>query len=412
MDRPSNRPDPIEPNEPTDEPPSPATPAEPSADTTEATGTADTEDVTDTADAADERERDAPERPAITPPADDPLATVHDTSDRLPANLREQMRQDPTFTRLGWGIDNRPQKTDDAEPDDAAEGIRPGAGQDAPRIEARPQELSRSAYAEVVAEHDKHWDAAEANLPPGRLPESAKDLDTEVVESMDPDVRRLLEYQGAKEYIAGNAADRPLFKPASDASPAVQRIFTAIDQGAGHAHIRHGPVGNDQMYADRVAYLEDPAQVDDAKRAAGIDGLNPSKMHRCGREATRIHDAEAFVAAFAAAVKLDEVQAALATPVGPTIDPPDSIKVPISELLGPEGHRYCSGYRLEGGPEAWQARKEWLQARAQGADVTGMPEPSAARIETFEGGNVIIRFKSNGQAYEITTLFVEPVADH
>jgi hypothetical protein len=38
------------------------------------------------------------------------------------------------------------------------------------------------------------------------------------------------------------------------------------------------------------------------------------------------------------------------------------------------------------------------------------PEPRAQPIETFEGGQVIIRFKSNGKAYEINTLFIEPPA--
>jgi hypothetical protein len=265
-----------------------------------------------------------------------------------------------------------------------------------------------SELADRVADHDERWDAAEAGLPPGRLPESAKSLDPDTVESLDPDVRRILEYQGAAEYIAEESPTRPWLEPVVDASPAVQRIFTAIDQGTGHAHIRHGPMGDDQLYADRVARLQDPAQTDIVKREAGIDGLNPTKKHRCSWEATRIHDAGAFTAAFAAAVKLPEVHAALSTPLGPTIDPPDPVKVPIADLLGPDGHRYCSGYRLEGGPEAMQTRKEWLQARAQGEDVTGIPEPRATRIESFEGGSAIIRFKPNGSGYEINTLFVEP----
>ena len=87
--------------------------------------------------------------------------------------------------------------------------------------------------------------------------------------------------------------------------------------------------------------------------------------------------------------------------------------MPIAELLGNDGHKYCSGYRLEGGQEAWQVRKEWLKARARGEDLAGLPEPRAIPIETFEGGHVIIRFKSNGKAYEINALFIDPPAvDH
>ncbi|MFF1818123.1 hypothetical protein ACFVWG_12560 [Kribbella sp. NPDC058245] len=318
------------------------------------------------------------------------------------------------------GMPEAPSTEAPARPDDSKSGTDLGnppsenLGVDGPEAvdQNTPTELPSSGYAERVAEHDKQWDTAEGNLPPGPLPDSAKDLDSEAIESLNPDVRRVLEYQGAAEYIAEKVDAHPWLKPVVDASPAVQRIFTAIDQGTGHAHIRHGPMGSDQMYADRVAYLEDPAQPDVAKREAGIDGLNPAKKHNCGREATRIHDAEAFVAAFAAAIKLPDVQAALATPVEPTIAPPFAVKVPIAELLGPDGHKYCSGYRLEGGQEAWQARKEWQKARALGEDLTDLPEPRAKPIETFEGGNVVIRFKSNGKAYEINTLFVEPpVAD-
>ncbi|QNE18142.1 hypothetical protein F1D05_09880 [Kribbella qitaiheensis] len=300
-------------------------------------------------------------------------------------------------------------------PDDS----KPGAGLGDPPSETwvadvpeavdqnTPTELPRTGSAERLAEHEKHWDTAEANLPPGPLPDSAKNLDPDVIESLDPDVRLLLEYQGAGEYIAKNVEARPWLEPAMDASPAVQRIFAAIDQGAGHAHIRHGPMGTDQMYADRVAYLNDPAQTDIAKREAGIDGLNPNTKHYCDIEATRIHDVAAFVTAFAAAVKLPEVQAALATPVGPSIESPDSFRVPIAQLLGDDGHKYCSGYRLEG-EDARKVRKEWLKARALGEDLTDLAEPRAIPIETFEGGEIVVRFKSNGTAYEISTMFVEP----
>ena len=131
-------------------------------------------------------------------------------------------------------------------------------------------------------------------------------------------------------------------------------------------------------------------------------------MHRCGLRATRIYDAEAFVSAFAAAIKLPDVQAALATSVESTIDRPVAVRVPIAELLGDDGHKYCSGYELEGGREGLRARKEWVKARARGEDLSALPEPKVKPIETFEGGHVVIAFGSNGKAYEINTLFVEP----
>jgi hypothetical protein len=331
-------------------------------------------------------------------PADEPTPDVVDQPEPTRGNEAGESTGEAEESTAASEVEDRENESRKIEPSDSTAET---AG-----------ESSNSPYADVVAEHDEHWENERAQLPPSRLPESARSLSAEDIEAMSPDVRRGLEYQGAVEYIAEKKATRPWLEAVDDAPPAVQRIFTAIDQGTGHAHIRHGPMGDDQMYADRVAYLQDPAQTDPAKREVGLDGLNQGKKHRCGQEATRIHDADAFVAAYAAAVNLPDVQAALATPLAPTVDHPDPVKVPISALLGPDGHKYCSGYRLEGGAEAMQARKEWLQARVDGVDLTGMPEPSATRIETFEGGNVVIRFKSNGDGYEINTLFVEPPADN
>ncbi|GAA1590577.1 hypothetical protein [Kribbella karoonensis] len=448
----------------------------------DATSAADATDATDGADAvedsdaADERDDDKAESTTVARPADNSPETDRDISAQLPAKLREQMRQDPTFTRLGWGVDKPTMKDHEeaqsngsdtvehpqqesqhasdrrADPTDAESSSAPeGATEDSTARstsstttdpvderdsaaasisdvssgeddgatahsedlsdgdgETGPTDSARKSTADLLDEHDRRWDSIKAGLPRGRLPKSAENLDPEVIGRMEPEIRRVLEYQGAAEYIAENADTKPWLEPAVDASPAVQRIFTAVDQGNGHAHIRHGPMGDDQLYADRVAYLEDPAQTDAAKRAAGVDGLNPLKKHRCSWEATRINDATAFAAAFARAVELPQVQLALATPFGPTTDPPDPVKVPITDLLGPEGHKYCTGYRLEGGPQAMQGRKEWLHARAQGEDLTDIPEPKVKRIESFEGGNAIIRFKPNGGGYEISTLFVEP----
>jgi hypothetical protein len=134
------------------------------------------------------------------------------------------------------------------------------------------------------------------------------------------------------QYIAENAADRPWLEPAADASPAVQRIFTAVDQGTGHAYIRHGPMGSDKLYADRVAYLEDRAQTDPEQRARSLDGFIPNAVHYCAQDSTRISDAEAFVAAFAGALKHPEVRRALDSP-WVSKDLPDQVEIPISEVV-------------------------------------------------------------------------------
>ncbi|WP_344237366.1 hypothetical protein [Kribbella hippodromi] len=272
------------------------------------------------------------------------------------------------------------------------------------------QASATSRYTELVARHDKEWDATAAAVPPGRLPASADLLGPDVIETLHPDVRRVLEYQGAAEYIAAEVNARPWLEPVVDASPAVQRIYTAIDRGNGHAHIRHGPMGTDQLYADRVARLEDPAQTDPHKRTTSIDGLDDSKQHYCAKEATRIHNPEAFVAAFAAAVKHPDVRRALDAQWSRT-DRPEEVAIPIAELLGPRGHEDCSGFRLAGDwTQAKRARKAWTRARVEGQDLTDIPQPKVERIPTFEGGTIVFHFAGNAAAerYEIVTMYPAP----
>lgn len=104
----------------------------------------------------------------------------------------------------------------------------------------------------------------------------------------------------AAAYLDTRQADRPWLAAARARSPEVQRLFAALDQGGGHAHIRHEGWVTEEMGRRRVAYLEDPAQLDPAKRAAGIDGLkSPEGSHRCREASSRITDPDAFAMAFA-----------------------------------------------------------------------------------------------------------------
>ncbi|HZX04028.1 hypothetical protein [Kribbella sp.] len=343
-------------------------------------------------------------------PIHDQADTAATASDQVPATLRDRMLQDPVFTRLGWGTD---EPTNPEHPEAEADDPTPTSATEAPDHADVPSTDRTSHLTELVAEHDRTWDTAQAALPPGPLPESTKSLTPDVINAMNPDVRRILEYQGATEYIAANKADRPWLELAADASQQVQRIYTAIDQGNGHAHIRHGPMGNDQLYADRVARLEDPAQTDPQKRALGIDGLNDAKQHYCAKESTRIHDLEAFVAAYAGAVKHPAVQKALGTPWEEDREP-RPVAIPIANLLGAHGHEACSGYQLAGDQsEAKKARKDWARARAEGQDMTNIPEPKAERIPSFEGGMIVVRFAGNSaeKRYEIITLFPKPLVE-
>lgn len=113
-------------------------------------------------------------------------------------------------------------------------------------------------------------------------------------------------------YLDKHHAERPWLAAARNCPPEVQRVFAALDQGGGHAHIRHEGWVTEEMNERRVRNLHDPAQLDPAKRAAGIDGLTPSDVqHRCSSIATRITDPEAFAMAFARGVEHPDVRAAL-----------------------------------------------------------------------------------------------------
>src|SRR5262249_27949273 len=116
----------------------------------------------------------------------------------------------------------------------------------------------------------------------------------------------------ATEYLDKHHMERPWLSVARDCPPEVQRIFAALDQGGGHAHIRHEGWVTEEMNERRVRYLEEPAPLDSAKRTAGIDGLAASDVpHRCGDIASRITDPEIFATAFARGVEHPDVRAAI-----------------------------------------------------------------------------------------------------
>lgn len=347
-----------------------------------------------------------------------PEPKLADGTEQNASSVEEGDEPQPRLTddlddRPGTGLDQAdansgPQHAEAAESDPGATVVA-----EDPEHTGVPEANGVSHITELLTECDKNWDTTEAALPAGALPESTKTLSLEVINSMDRDVRRVLEYHGAAEYIARNMDERPWLMPAVDASPQVQRILTAIDQGSGHAHIRHGPMGDDHLYENRVARLEDPAQTDPQQRAAGVDGLDESKQHYCAKESTRIHDPEAFVAAFAGAVKHPDVRQALGAPWDEDVEP-RPVAIPIADLLGEDGHESCSGYQLAGEwSEAKKARKDWVKARATGQDLSNIPEPKAERIRTFEGGMIIVRFAGNAveKRYEITTLYPKPLTD-
>jgi hypothetical protein len=301
----------------------------------------------------------------------------------------------------------------------AAPEVRDQALHDLRAFRLEPHEIHDMHEAlSRLAEPDAHERIRPYDLGDGHR------LDTPIAEGQ-PTPRQVLEHFEPQQaglsdvdpadYIARNAADRPWLASARDLDPAVQRVIAAVDQGQGHFLERHGSfVDNAKLY-DRVTRLADPAQLDPAKRALAIDGYAPGdREHRCPDTATSIQDPIAFATAFAGAVGHPDVQAALRTPFDPDRRP-GRVSLPIADLLGPDGHRYCAGYRLEpvGGSleAALDCRAAWLDAMRSGR-TPEVPEPRAVPIETFEGGTVEVFFQPNatGDGYEVATMFVDPPA--
>jgi hypothetical protein len=211
----------------------------------------------------------------------------------------------------------------------------------------------------------------------------------------------------AREYLDKHQAERPWLATARDCQPEVQRIFVVLDQGGGHAHIRHEGWVTEEMNERRLRCLEDPSQLDPAARGVGIDGLAPgAKPHRCGSIATRITSPDAFAMAVAKGTEHKDVRAALGAEFRERRIPAPVV-VPIADVLGPDGHRFCSGWQLEpvdgSMRTARNLRDAWASARAG-------PEPKTRRVETFEGGTATFTFGPNRarDGYEIVTMYVNP----
>src|ERR1700722_727516 len=86
----------------------------------------------------------------------------------------------------------------------------------------------------------------------------------------------------AAKYVEENRASRPWLAMTDRASPEARRIIAAMDAAGGHAHIRHEGWVSEEANRRRVAYHEDPAQLNRERRSLGIDGLRSNDSpHRC-----------------------------------------------------------------------------------------------------------------------------------
>jgi hypothetical protein len=219
--------------------------------------------------------------------------------------------------------------------------------------------------------------------------------------------------ESAAKYIEEHRDSRPWLAMTDRASPEARRIIAALDAAGGHAHIRHEGWVTEEANRRRVAYHEDPSQLDPEKRSLSIDGLRPNNSpHQCRTTATRITDPDAFATAFVRGVEHPKVRDALNMSFNP-VDRPDQVAIPIAEVLGSDGHRDCTGWRLEPGDGSMKAavdnRDAWVAAKSAGRTPDG-PEPRAAPVRGFKNGDIVFDFMRNNdeQRYEVVTMFARP----
>jgi hypothetical protein len=219
--------------------------------------------------------------------------------------------------------------------------------------------------------------------------------------------------ESAAKYIDQHRASRPWLAMTDRASPEATRIIAAMDAAGGHAHIRHEGWVTEEANRRRVAYREDPAQLDREKRSMSVDGLRPDgPLHWCRTTATRIADPDAFATAFARGVEHPKVREALSMPFD-AADNPKRVTIPIAELLGVDGSDPCTGWRLEPAGGSMKAaldnRDKWIAARSEGR-TPDVPEPRAAPVRSFQDGDMVFAFMRNNdeQRYEVVTMFARP----
>jgi hypothetical protein len=276
----------------------------------------------------------------------------------------------------------------------------------ADRVQPPPPDEPRSR-GELYAEHRQR---AEGGWEP-RLFEAPR----AELERFEPERAGLppMSIGEAADYIAQHRATRPWLAIADAASPEARRILAAMDAARDHGHIRHEGWVTEEASMRRAAYREDPAELDLDKRYRGIDGLRQNdQRHRCADTSTRVTDPDAYATAFARGAAHPMVREALDMPFDPRRMPRD-VTVPIADLLGSDGHRYCTGWRLEpvdGSLETARAKRaDWLVARAAGREPD-VPEPQVRPVPTFEGGVFTFFFKPNYavERYQIANMFPQP----
>jgi hypothetical protein len=288
---------------------------------------------------------------------------------------------------------------------------------DAAAAQLRVEPRSRSECAADLEQRVvSGWDQRSFRSSAEDRLSGASDGPLEPVRRFEPSRAGLADPGDTVTYLDARQPERPWLAAARHRPPEVQRLFAALDQGGGHAHIRHEGWVTEEMNRLRVARLADPAQLDPAKRDAGIDGLrSPEKRHRCWETSSRITDPEAFAVAFARGIEHPMVRVALETEFTAK-QVPRPVSLRLSDLLGPDGHRYCTGWRLqpvEGSVKAARDnRTVWVDAHARDSELD-VPEPTARPIRTFAGGMMVFAFGPTRalDGYEVVTMYPRPLED-
>ena len=157
------------------------------------------------------------------------------------------------------------------------------------------------------------------------------------------------------------------------------------------------------------AAVERPRQVSAAGETDADTGREDAGG---GRYATAIHDPVAFATAFVRGTEHPEVRQVLESPYDPEVYLPD-VSIPIEELLGADGPRYCTGYRLApiagDTRAAMDCREAWVDARANDRDPD-VPPPRAVPVDSFDDAEVKFFFRPTRakDGYEIATMYVVP----
>jgi len=291
---------------------------------------------------------------------------------------------------------------------------------DVPRETPEPEKAEESPRGEVLDDPDKRREAsAEARQrADGHWKSDRFEVNREELGRFDlkraglPD----MSIESAAKYIDENRASRPWLAMTDRACPEARRIIAAMDLAGVHPHIRHEGWVTEEANRRRVTHREDPAQLDPEKQALSVDGLRPNdKRHRCADIATRITDPDAFATAFTRGAEHSEVRKALDMAFKPN-DKPAIVEIPIADLLGPDGHIHCTGWRLkpvDGSiTTAYENRNTWVVDRLEGRKPDPS-EPEALPVQTFEGGVFTFIFVGNEteRRYEIMTMCPDPPED-